>query len=78
MFDYYRWTSYTPGNPTAPPCLPVGQEEAPAVPETIEFHTNPWVDDPQYPAADWQNEVAADETRLGYLEWVQHKREEHE
>ena len=44
----------------------------------IEHHTNPWVDDPNYPAADWQNEVAADETRLRYLEWVEHKYEENE
>ncbi|WP_454883019.1 hypothetical protein [Sphingomonas oryzagri] len=29
-----------------------------------------WKDDPGHPAGDWRNEVANDETRLGYLEWI--------
>ena len=27
----------------------------------------------QYPPEDWRNEVANDDTRLGYREWVEHQ-----
>lgn len=37
------------------------------------FH--PWTEDTQYPVADWRHEVANDDTRLGYLDWVKHQRE---
>ncbi|MGE4306678.1 MAG: hypothetical protein AB7E24_21920 [Novosphingobium sp.] len=29
-----------------------------------------WSEDPEYPLADWQAEVANDDTRLGYWAWV--------
>ena len=29
-----------------------------------------WDEHPQYPVEDWKYEVANDDTRLGYLEWV--------
>ena len=29
----------------------------------------PWTENPDFPVADWQAEVAAGETRLGYAEW---------
>ena len=31
---------------------------------------DPWIDDPEYPSADWQAEVANGDTRLGYRDWV--------
>lgn len=31
-------------------------------------------EDPRYPVADWQYEVANDDTLLGYREWVEAKR----
>lgn len=34
-----------------------------------------WKPDPKYPVKDWQHEVAADDTRLGYLDWAEHQRE---
>lgn len=36
---------------------------------------SPWDEDTKYPAKDWQHEVGNDDTRLGYLEWVEHHRE---
>jgi hypothetical protein len=30
-------------------------------------------DHPEYPFTDWQDEVANNDTRLGYEEWVDHK-----
>ncbi|HEX7781206.1 MAG TPA: hypothetical protein VF509_00205 [Sphingobium sp.] len=33
-------------------------------------HRDPWVEDPAHPVRDWQGEVANDDTRLGYLDWV--------
>lgn len=36
---------------------------------------DPWSEDEVFPAADWKAEVANDDTRLGYWEWVAHKRE---
>jgi len=34
-----------------------------------------WDEDKEYPVEDWRHEVAEDNTRLGYLEWVVHQRE---
>lgn len=34
-----------------------------------------WADDPEYPVSDWQLEVANDDTRLGYWQWVEAQRE---
>jgi hypothetical protein len=31
----------------------------------------------QYPLEDWRNEVANNDTRLGYREWVEHQLERH-
>jgi hypothetical protein len=31
---------------------------------------NPWIEDPVHPLSDWRGEVANDDTRLGYLDWV--------
>jgi len=31
-----------------------------------------WGQHPDYPVADWQYEVANDDTRLGYWSWVSH------
>jgi len=35
-----------------------------------------WDEDKQFPVEDWRYEVQNDDTRLGYLEWVSHKRED--
>lgn len=32
-----------------------------------------WANCPKYPVANWQHEVANDDTRLGYWEWVYHQ-----
>lgn len=37
----------------------------------------PWENDDTYPRTDWQAEVAAGDTNLGYSEWVLHQREAH-
>lgn len=34
-----------------------------------------WDEDEDYPVADWQDEVANNDTRLGYWEWVHHRKE---
>ena len=34
-----------------------------------------WAEDPEYPAADWRGEAGNDDTRLGYWEWVDNRRE---
>lgn len=34
-----------------------------------------WENDPEFPVDDWQYEVAVDDTRLGYAEWVDAQRE---
>jgi hypothetical protein len=36
----------------------------------------PWSEDPDYPVSDWQFEVRNNDTRLGYREWVEHRKEE--
>ena len=35
-----------------------------------------WGSDPEFPVADWQYEVANDDTRQGYWEWVAQNKEE--
>jgi hypothetical protein len=34
-----------------------------------------WDEDPQFSVGDWRYEVANDDTRLGYQEWIEHQRE---
>lgn len=34
-----------------------------------------WDSQPGHPIGDWRYEVANDDTRLGYLEWIAHRRE---
>lgn len=36
---------------------------------------NHWDEQKDYPVEDWRREVADDNTRLGYMEWVVHQRE---
>ena len=36
-----------------------------------------WSEDSDYPLRDWRHEVADDNTRLGYWEWVRDRKEEH-
>ena len=36
---------------------------------------NHWSENPDYPVEDWQYEVANNETRLGYHEWVENQQE---
>ena len=33
-----------------------------------------WAEDPEYPATDWREEAANDDTRLGYWEWIDNQR----
>jgi hypothetical protein len=35
---------------------------------------NHWEEDPDFPLVDWRHEVADDNTRLGYRDWVHHQR----
>lgn len=42
------------------------------------MNKNPWKEDPIYPVKDWQYEVANNDTRLGYQEWVKHQKESNE
>lgn len=37
-----------------------------------------WSEVPEYPVSDWQAEVANDDTRQGYWEWVESKKESDE
>ena len=34
-----------------------------------------WEPDTEYPVCDWKAEVAADETRLGYWDWIEAQHE---
>jgi hypothetical protein len=34
-----------------------------------------WDEHADYPVADWRHEVAEDNTRLGYIDWVNHQQE---
>ncbi|MFA5375905.1 MAG: hypothetical protein WC455_09200 [Dehalococcoidia bacterium] len=38
--------------------------------EYVTFDLEPWQDHPDFPASDWQQEVAAGNTQRGYAEWV--------
>lgn len=38
--------------------------------EYVVFDLEPWQDHPDFPASDWQHEVAAGDTRRSYVEWV--------
>lgn len=38
-------------------------------------HPDPWKSDPDYPVEDWRHEVANDDTRHGYLDWVQSRKD---
>ncbi len=38
--------------------------------EHTELGTNFWGSDEKFPVSDWQAEVANDDTRLGYWDWV--------
>ena len=42
---------------------------------TASVKPDPWTEDKDYPVSDWQDEVRANDTRLGYLEWIEHRRE---
>lgn len=46
--------------------------ELPAAPSDVML--SHWDEDADYPVADWRAEVEADDTRLGYLDWVIHQR----
>lgn len=48
------------------------KDEAPLF-KTLRSH---WDKDPVYPVEDWATEVANDETRQSYFEWVESQREE--
>jgi hypothetical protein len=41
-----------------------------AEPEPVAPAPSPWDEDPDFPVQDWQYEVANDDTRSGYLDWV--------
>jgi hypothetical protein len=46
--------------------------------KTTHSHWNPeshWDEHPQHSRYDWFQEVAADNTRLGYVDWVNHQLE---
>lgn len=53
--------------------------EGARMPDNEQWSTVPplgtWADDenPLYPMSDWRHEVANEDTRLGYLEWLEHK-----
>ncbi len=47
-------------------------------PEPVVDGKSPWEDDPRFPVADWQYEVANGDTRSGYREWVTNKAEQAE
>lgn len=49
------------------------QQVEPAVP--VPEPESCWDEHADYPLADWQHEVAEDNTRLGYVEWVSHQQE---
>jgi hypothetical protein len=48
-------------------------------PQTHGFESlpiNPWQEYEKYPIKDWQYEVSNNDTRLGYVDWVKHQRED--
>ena len=44
------------------------------MPNSAKTNDDPWRIDPTYPLADWVQEVTNDDTRLGYLAWVEHQK----
>jgi hypothetical protein len=58
--------------------------QAVAVPDPLQMHQterlsmadtrDPWGEDEEYPVQDWRMEVANDDTRLGYWDWVDNQR----
>lgn len=44
------------------------------MPNSEKTNDDPWIIDPDYPLADWVQEVTNDDTRLGYLAWVDHQK----
>jgi hypothetical protein len=44
--------------------------------EILPEDSDAWQDDPDYPSADWRQEVASDSTRRGYRDWVTARREQ--
>ena len=45
----------------------------------MKHHTKtPWGENPDWPVCDWQYDVASNDTRLGYWEWVEHNKESEE
>lgn len=58
---------------------PLGaKHDAKMIDEALRLLANPpshWEENPDYPVADWRLEVQNDDTRLGYLEWVEHRKE---
>lgn len=40
------------------------------------FSSTGWLEDPEYPHAQWQVEVASDETLMGYMRWVMARHDE--
>lgn len=50
-------------------------EEEDDDPDFAEVTPDHWADDPEFPARDWRVEVMTEDTRLGYREWVNAKRE---
>lgn len=45
-------------------------------PDEVEVAQDPWEEDPTHSTSAWQTEVASDDTRLGYLAWVEAQREQ--
>ena len=52
--------------------------EKKAITAMVKHTPGPWKELKEYPVADWQYEVANGDTRLGYLEWAAHQKEEGE
>jgi hypothetical protein len=44
------------------------------MPNSEKTNDDPWRIDPDYPLADWVQEVTNDDTRQGYLDWVNNQR----
>lgn len=42
------------------------------------FPIGHWEEDPDYPSSDWREEVANNDTRLGYADWVKQQKEKRE
>ena len=62
--------------PKAENALTFDEAEAAGLDGTLRTVGDAWVDDEEYPSMDWRYEVANEDTRRGYWEWVAAKREE--